>query len=268
MRRRERRAADRTSRRASVGRPEVRRLRPPPLVLVTAGAILVGVVLVAGFLFSGGLQTAGDAPLATPTVFSPISLADGRAIGRPDAPATLTVWEDFQCPLCGEFTRQVEPRLYTDYVEPGKLRIVYRDLAFIGPESFDAAAAARCAGDQGKFWPYHDYLFWNQRAENSGDFNRSRLDAIADAVGLDRPAFDSCLAGGQALAQVKAETAAGQQAGIGETPTLVVDKQVMPGAPLSDVQYTALGNVIKASITAHSSASPTMTPSATPSPPS
>ena len=183
-------------------------------------------------------------------------MAEGRAIGRSNAPATLTVWEDFQCPLCGEFTRQVEPKLFADFVVPGDLRIVYRDFAFIGQESFDAAAAARCAGEQGKFWPYHDYLFWNQGAENSGAFSRVRLDAIAEVVGLDRSTFDSCLASGQAQAQVKAETAAGEAAGIGETPTLVVGKQVMPGVPLSSEQYAALSNVIKAEIAAHASPPP------------
>lgn len=201
----------------------------------------------------GATDAAG---LVVPSVLSPADLADGRSIGRADAPATLTVWEDFQCPLCGEFTRQVEPKLYRDFVNPGSLRIVFRDFAFIGPESFDAAAAARCAGDEGRFWPYHDYLFWNQGAENGGSFRRDRLDAIATAIGLDRTTFDACLNAGQDLTQVKVETASGEQAGIGETPTLVIDKQVMPGVPLSNEQYAALKNVISASIAAHSSPSP------------
>ena len=205
---------------------------------------------------SGLVGSPAVGSVTAPTVLSPEGLADGRAIGPRDAPATLTVWEDFQCPVCGEFTRQIEPRLYNDFVMPGKLRIVYRDFAFIGQESLDAASAARCAGDQGRFWPYHDYLFWNQGAENSGAFSRPRLDAIATAVGLDQAAFDSCLASGQALAQVEAETAEAQSAGVGMTPTLVVDTQVMPGAPLSDLQYAALSNVIKASIATHTSPSP------------
>lgn len=224
---------------------------------------MLGLVVIAAVALSRGGGEPGPATAAPsgtslnlPTVLSPVALADGRAIGKSNAPATLTVWEDFQCPLCGEFTRQIEPRLYADFVEPGLLRIVYRDFAFIGQESFDAAAAARCAGDQGKFWPYHDYLFWNQGPENGGAFSRARLEVIASAVGLDRGAFDSCLGAGSALAAAKAETAAAQAASIGETPTLVVDNDVMPGAPLSDVQYAALSNVVKASIAAHSSPSP------------
>lgn len=193
--------------------------------------------------------------LTTPTAESPFALADGRAIGKADAPATLTVWEDFQCPLCGRFTREVQPKLYRDFVVSGKLRIAFRDFDFIGQESFDAAAAARCAGDQGKFWQYHDYLFWNQGPENGGAFARPRLRAIADAVGLDRSAFDACVGAGRELDAVKSESASGADVGIDQTPTLVIDGQTMPGAPLTDEQYQALSNVIDASI--EKSASPT-----------
>lgn len=234
-----------------------------PLALATAGAAVLGFVVIVSAQLSRPGATArpptvnpSGTVFNTPTVLSPQALADGRAIGASGAPATLTVWEDFQCPVCGEFTRQIEPRLYADFVVPGLLRIVYRDWAFIGQESFDAAAAARCAGDQGRFWPYHDYLFWNQGPENGGAFSRARLDAIADVVGLDRVSFDTCLDSGQELAAAKAETAAGATAGIGVTPTLVVDQTVMPGAPLSDLQYAALSNVIRASVGIHSSPSP------------
>jgi protein-disulfide isomerase len=151
---------------------------------------------------SGGESTAaaptgGALPsiaLVTPTVASPHGLEAGRTIGRTDAPATLVVWGDFQCPYCGRFTRETEPRLYSDYVIPGKLKIVYRDWVFIGPESVSAAVAARCAGDQGNFWQYHDYLSWNQHGENQGAFSRDRLDAIAAALGLDLSAFRACMA--------------------------------------------------------------------------
>jgi protein-disulfide isomerase len=195
--------------------------------------------------------------LVTPSAPSPESLADGRAIGRPDAPATLTIWEDFQCPACGAFTRQTEPRLYSDYVIPGTLRIVYRDFVFLGPESINAAVAARCAAEQGRFWTYHDYLFWNQGgAENQGAFDAAHLTAIAQATGLDPTKFSSCQAQTQVASDVQAETSAGVDAGIDTTPTLVIDDQVLPGAPISDLEYTALRNVIDASIAAHESARP------------
>ncbi len=241
-------------------------------MLVTIGAIGIAVVVIglAATLLTGNTPTppsaasgsgspvvVGGASLVVPTVLSPVSLADGRAIGRADAPATMTVWEDFQCPVCGEFTRVTEPRLYDDYVRPGKLRIVYRDFAFIGQESLVAAAAARCAGEQGKFWPYHDYLFWNQGSENSGAFDRPRLDAIAGAVGLDMSAFDSCLQAGRTLTEVQSESTAAANAGIQQTPSLVLGRSVIPGAAVTDEQYRALATVIDAEIAAHSaSASP------------
>ena len=189
--------------------------------------------------------------IITPAARSPANLEDGRAIGRPDAPATLTVWEDFQCPFCGEFTRKVEPRLFADYVVPGKLRIVFRDWVFIGVESVAAAVAARCAGAQGQFWAYHDYLMWNQQGENNGGFRTDRLEAMAEAVGLDLQAFDACTQDKTQIAAVRAETEAGNEAKIGMTPTLVMDDSVMPGAPTSEADYARLRVVIDASIAAH-----------------
>ena len=114
--------------------------------------------------------------------------------------STVEVWSDFQCPACGSSPRQVEPDLIDEYVRSGDVRVVYRDVAFLdggdpNGESQQSAAAARCAGDQGKFWQYHDYLFENQDGENEGAFNREILDQIATAVGLDMDAFGCCMEG-------------------------------------------------------------------------
>ncbi len=261
------------------------------ILLTTVGALAIGISLIAVAVLAGNRpdSTDGNAPsvadhpspsrsssasmapsaegappsiaIATPAGISPNVLEAGRTIGRPDALATLVVWGDFQCPFCGEFTRKTEPRLYSDYVLPGKLKIVYRDWVFIGPESVSAAAAARCAGDQGQFWPYHDYLLWNQQGENEGAFNRDRLDAIATILGLDLPAFRSCLADPATIDAIKAETEAGTAAGIGMTPTLVVDDRVLPGSVTSEEQYARLRAVIDASIAAHSNGASTANPS-------
>ncbi len=231
-------------------------------LLLSVGAVVAGVVVVIAVAASQGVigrassATGDGSSLAVPSAPTPLSLASGRALGLPSARATLVVWEDFQCPLCGEFVRQIEPRLITDFVAPGQLRIVPRDMAFLGPESVGAAAAARCANAQGKFWPYHDYLYWNQMPENSGALNRVRFDQIASAVGLDRSTFDACLDKGVEATNADKETAAGRAEGVSETPTLVLGAQMMPGAPLSDLQYAALSNAIKAAIAASASSAP------------
>ncbi len=80
-----------------------------------------------------------------------------------------------------------------DYIKTGKATIEYRDFAFGGTESTDAAQASDCALDQGKFWQYHDTLFANQHGENQGAFSRDRLKLIAKDIGLDTAAFNQCL---------------------------------------------------------------------------
>jgi protein-disulfide isomerase len=178
----------------------------------------------------------------------PAGLANGRTLGQSNAPVTLVIWSDFQCPSCAALAREVQPKLVAEFVVPGTLRITYRDDAFIGQESIDAAVAARCAGDQNRFWPYHDYLFWNQQHENSGTFNRAFFDAVADAVGLDRPAFDTCLGTAAGAAAVAADTAAADAAGVQLTPSLQIGVTMMPGAPISDAQYDVLRKVIERTV--------------------
>ena len=100
---------------------------------------------------------AGVTAIASPaTTIPPEIVTSGRTIGDPNAPVTLDVWLDYQCPGCRVFYQESLPVLISTYVEPGKLRIVNHDLLVIdsnvgGHESLDAANAARCAADQGKF---------------------------------------------------------------------------------------------------------------------
>jgi protein-disulfide isomerase len=212
----------------------------------------------------GSAPAASSLPaLVAPSEPEPSSLANGRSLGRADAPVTLVVWSDYQCPACAALVRQVQARIVSDFVVTGDVKLVYRDYAFIGQESVDAAVAARCAADQGNFWSYHDYLFWNQGGENAGGFDRAHLDAIAEAVGLARPTFDRCLDSPTKVADVSADTAAAQAAGVNYTPTLQIGPTMMPGAPLTDDQYDVLRKVIERSVAAPS---PTVTQPATAAP--
>ena len=112
---------------------------------------------------------------------------------------------DFQCPSCRAFFRSIEPQIRAAYIAPGKARLEWHDFAWIGPESRDAANAARCAGDQGKFWPYHDLLYQNQGGENSGTFTKDRLKSFGGSLGLDAAAFNACVDGGRHAGAVQAD---------------------------------------------------------------
>ena len=136
---------------------------------------------------------------------------------------------------------------------PGTLRIVHHDAAFQGQksgatydESVEAAAGARCAADQGGYWPYQDWAFANQAGENQGAFADPRLTAIASAAGLDVTAWKACVATGQQQAAARTETAVALAAGVNATPTMSINGQVIVG--LQSVE--ALGALIDAAAAA------------------
>lgn len=227
--RRARREAERRAARAAQAGASTRR---SPITWITAAALVSGLVLIVVLLVAN--QPSDSLALMPPSDPTPTELADGRAVGSADAPATLEVWADFQCPGCGLFSRAAEARLIREYVADGQLRIVFRDFAFLGDESTEAAVAARAAEAQGKFWPYHDWLFANQDGENTGGFRTEVLVGIAHEVGLDVSAFEAALVDTTLADAVRAETDSGADVPVTATPTLVIGDQVMTGVPAWD----------------------------------
>jgi protein-disulfide isomerase len=113
----------------------------------------------------------------------PITSAD-FVLGNPEAKVAVVVYEDFQCPFCDRFVQDSEKNIRDNYLKDGTVQLVYRDFAFLGPESTKASEAARCAGEQGKFWEYHDYLYSHQNGENRGAFANANLKAFAKELKL------------------------------------------------------------------------------------
>ena len=97
-------------------------------------------------------------------------------MGKSDAPVTVIEFADFQCPFCERFYKDAEKGIIENYVKSGKVKFVFRNYAFLGPESNIAAEGAYCANEQGKFWEYHNFLFDNQGPENSGTFSKENLE--------------------------------------------------------------------------------------------
>jgi protein-disulfide isomerase len=237
--RRARRESQRTARRDARDRDFARRRAAEqrhisPVVWLT-GAALVLALLVVGVLFIAN-QHPPAAQIVPPNAPSPVALADGKTLGSTGAPVTVDVWADYQCPFCATFSEQTEPQLITTYVATGKARLVFHDYAFLGQESTDAAVAATCAEQQGKFWPYHDYLYANQGfTENSGAFASARLLQIAAAVGLDQATYDTCIANPATTTLVQQEHQQGLGAGVQGTPTVFVAGKQLTGYDLATV---------------------------------
>lgn len=113
--------------------------------------------------------------------------------GDPSAPITLVEFGDYQCFFCNKFFHETEPTLFKDYVETGKVKVIFKDYTIIGPDSLIAANAAHCADDQGKFWNYHDILYSNWTGENNGWAASENLFRFANELELDMEKFSVCM---------------------------------------------------------------------------
>ncbi len=162
------------------------------------------------------------------------------ARGRADAPVTMVVFCDFQCPFCAGMAPSLE-RLTTDY--PSAVRVVYRNFPVkrIHPDAVRAAEAAACAQEQGRFWDmYHSML------ANPGELSESGILRQAGDLGLDTRAFDRCLFTGRHEDDVRRDQADARALGVTGTPTLFVNGAFREGAlsydQLAALVRSALGN--------------------------
>ncbi|NPA30937.1 MAG: DsbA family protein [Chloroflexi bacterium] len=154
-----------------------------------------------------------------------VSADDDPSWGPEDAPITIIEFSDFQCPFCARFRKQTYDRLKEEYGD--KIRFVYRDfpLVQIHPEAVPAALAANCAGEQGKYWEYHDLLFLGDRP-----LNRDTYIAYAEQLGLDVDEFSRCLDEERYLDEIQKDFDDGVAAGVRGTPTFFVNGIPLVGA--------------------------------------
>jgi len=163
----------------------------------------------------GGRQAAGPPPPVVPESIE-LSVTDAYAKGGAGSRLVLVEFSDFQCPFCGRHAKQTLPQIEREYVDTGKLLYVMRNLPLeaIHPDAFRAAAAAECAGDQGKYWQMHEKLFTNQQALSAADLER-----YAKEAGVEPGAFKQCFDADAHGAKIRKDLTDAQAAGITGTPT-------------------------------------------------
>jgi len=153
-------------------------------------------------------------------------LGGSPILGDSSAPLTLVEWGDYQCTYCHRFHEDVKDSVLSNFVESGKIRFTFRDFTLNGPASVLAAEAAYCAGDQNKYWEYHDELYNNWEGENTGWVTMDNLKRFASNVGLDMNAFDKCVQDHGYKQKALSNYKYGQQIGVNATPTfMVIDKE-------------------------------------------
>ena len=192
-----------------------RRLWQLGAAVVTAAAVVIIAIVV---------SSAGRSKVAPPTIFGGIP-QQGIVLGRPNAPVTMTEFADLQCPFCREYTAQVLPTLVRDYVRTGKVKMVFRDLAFLGDDSVTAGRAAAAAGAQSKMWQFIDAFYADQGDENSGYVTDDFIRGIAQKVpGLDVARLMSDRGKPFTLQQIQQARTEGHRVGVSSTPTFFLQR--------------------------------------------
>jgi protein-disulfide isomerase len=150
-----------------------------------------------------------------PPPVSSLSVRGEKFRGDSGARVAIIEYADFECPACGEYEQKTFPQLLSDYIETGKLKYFYRDLPLpMHARAMPAARAARCAGEQGKYWEMHDSLLAKQNALSGP----ALLDR-AQTLGLDTARFTECQASAKYTADIQKNITEAQKMGIDGTPT-------------------------------------------------
>lgn len=163
--------------------------------------------------------------------FTPNSLTqDGSPIlGKNDAEITILEWGDYQCTYCYNFHKSTLPVILNEYVETGRVNIVFKDFPLNGPDSVLAAEATYCAEDQKKYWQYHNELYSNWAGERTGWITIDALTEFASEIGLDLNKFNSCLQSHKYHQKVRDLEKFGLDIGIDATPSFLIfdDKKIV-----------------------------------------
>jgi protein-disulfide isomerase len=188
--------------------------------------------------FLTSLRSRAKIQVLLPPPFVETALADAPVRGPKNAPVALVEFADFECPFCRQMQPEIE-QLLKEY--DGKLTLVYKEFPLsIHPHAEKAAEAARCAGDQGAFWPYHDILF-----RDRSSLEIPQLKESARTLNLDGARFDACLDSGQQVPAIQKDLVQGTQLGLQGTPGFFINGHFLSGV----VSYETLREVVEQQLT-------------------
>ena len=217
--------------------------------LILIGAIVLVAAVVVFALVWPQVKSVGEIITVTPAT---LPNPDGLSLGDASAPATIDIFEDFQCPACRSFTESIEPLVIKNLVATGKARYVFHNYPFLdgngagsGGESDQAANAAMCANEQGKFWDMHAIIYANWNGENQGNLNDRRLQAMAESIGLDMNAFNDCFNANKYKSETQADFDRGSKMGVNGTPTVFVNGSQV-GQPGKIATYDEIAQAVNA----------------------
>jgi protein-disulfide isomerase len=223
---------------------------PVLFVLLVAAAFLIGryqaqIELLKSDVSTGtqnsGQQNAKVAePAGQPTNQGPVALTDEQwngliegaiaSRGSENAPVLMVEFTDYQCPYCSRYYTETYLQIIKDYVDTGKVRYMIHDFPLPFHQNANAAAiAARCAGEQGKYWDMHAKLFTKQQDWSTGD-PKEKFISYAGEIGLNSTSFSTCYGSGKFNNAIQQDVSLAQQYGVGGTPGFFINKTPIVGA--------------------------------------
>ena len=165
------------------------------------GAIIASITI-AGVLFGFNststeleiMPTPKIGPVESKEITMKTFIENGSPVlGDPNAPITLVEFGDYQCHYCNVFFQSIEEDIIKNYVETGKVKMIFKDYNIIGPDSINASHGAHCANEQELFWEYHDILYSNWTGENNGWASSSNLRIFADEINVNVDKWTECM---------------------------------------------------------------------------
>ena len=195
--------------------------------IIGISLITIGALFVAFLIIWPNVKPVTGITVVDP---NPRPQTDKNSMGDPNAPVKIVEFSDYQCPFCERFSTDTEPSLIESYISTGKVHFTYRSTGnWVSQninsgltESEDAAEAAYCAGDQGKYWEMHDMIFANVLGEDVGSFTDRRLSAIAEKTGLDMTQYEDCYSSNKYRDAVVKDGQDALAAGVQGTPSFVL----------------------------------------------
>lgn len=226
-----------------------------PLAILLVGIAISGSILWSNQRFieairetSGGPpgpeSTTGQIPPGQPDI-AKVSTLGEPFIGNENAPVVMAYWFDYQCPYCRLLEEEVMPRLIADYVQTGKLKIVFKDFAFLGPDSETAGLASRAVWETApeKFYEWHKAMFDRQDDENAGWGTKEDILALTKTIsGIDPAKVEDLMTSRAAVYQkaIGADGAEGAGMGVDGTPGAIIGKKLIVGAEPYEQFKTAI----------------------------
>ncbi|MGI0026758.1 MAG: DsbA family protein [Nitrosopumilaceae archaeon] len=194
---------------------------------VGIGAAIAGIIVFAIFMVVPGVVNSADTAKTANNdneKFQLSLLSDNASpvLGSKNAPITMVEFGDYQCFYCNQFYHTTEPDIVKNYVNTGKVKLVFKDLTIIGQDSINAAHAAHCAQEKGKFWEYHDMLYNNWNGENTGWASSKNLLAFATKVNITASDFSACMTNAKYISTVQGSVSDAHTLGLTGTPDFFI----------------------------------------------